>query len=171
LGQVKRIKIGVIVNDVASVNIDQKLISNLVEGENTMELQNGCVCCLLADELFTSVEQLTARGSRPLDAIVIELSGVADPRSIKDIWSNALQMDHPATKLAQIQNIVTLVDSATFGTDWMSWDTSFDRNWTDGASEKNIPELLAEQVEAADVLLINKVDLAAGASKDCNWNY
>lgn len=74
------IKIGTIVNDVASVNIDAKLISseaNNVDSYNAgggvVELQNGCACCSLADELFTSIMTLTKGGERELDAIVVEL--------------------------------------------------------------------------------------------------
>ena len=67
-------------NDVASVNIDAKLISseaNNVDSYNAgggvVELQNGCACCSLADELFTSIMTLTKGGERELDAIVVEL--------------------------------------------------------------------------------------------------
>ena len=72
-------------------------------------------------------------------------------------------MGHPATKTANMARVVTLVDSCTFGTDWMTWDTSRDRDgWEDSecGGQRNVPELLAEQVEAADLLLINKIDLA-----------
>lgn len=164
------IKIGIVVNDVASVNIDSKLLNNpnsnnLVGGEGTVELQNGCACCSLADELLTSVEQLTDGGKRELDHIVIELSGVADPEAVVQNWKGAELMDHPATKLAKMDKVVTLVDSSTFGTDWMTWDSSGDREgWVeaddDCAVAKKVPELLSEQIEAADVLVLNKIDLA-----------
>lgn len=65
------LKIGVVVNDVAAVNIDAKLIANQTKGATDMvELQNGCACCSIADELFTSVEKLCR--NRKLDAIVVE---------------------------------------------------------------------------------------------------
>ena len=168
------IKIGTIVNDVASVNIDAKLVSNTdslndSQAEGVVELQNGCACCSLADELMESVMQITSVGGekRDLDAIVVELSGVADPVSVRDNWKMAELQGHPATKLASLHRTVTVVDSSTFGTDWMTWDAAGDRDdWTepaDGhAAMRKIPELLAEQVEAADLLLINKVDLAGG---------
>ena len=88
-------RIGSIVNDVASVNIDAKLISNSDSNndnridsmaDGVVELQNGCACCRLADELLTSVERLTEGGKRELDAIVVELSGVADPVAVRDNW-------------------------------------------------------------------------------------
>jgi len=160
------LKIGIIVNDVASINIDSKLLANPnVSSEETIELQNGCACCSLADELLTSVENMM-KGGRELDAIVVELSGVADPVAVRSNWEQAEFSNHPATMLGvKMDKVVTLVDSSTFGTDWMTWDTSGDRkewglNPDDCEANKNIPELLAEQVEAADVLVINKIDLA-----------
>jgi hypothetical protein len=97
------IKIGTIVNDVASVNIDAKLVANSNSYDDTnsnmnnggvIELQNGCACCSLADELMESVMQLTTVGGsdgqkRELDAIVVELSGVADPVAVRDNWEVA----------------------------------------------------------------------------------
>lgn len=75
------------------------------------------------------------------------------------------QNNHPATKLASMNRVVTVVDSSTFGTDWMTWDSAGDRDkWTeegdDCAGQRKVPELLAEQVEAADLLIVNKIDLA-----------
>jgi G3E family GTPase len=168
------LQIGVIVNDMASVNIDAKLVSAAGNSNSgILELQNGCACCSLADELLTTVDTLLeSRGKsaknenkRPFDAVVIELSGVADPVAIRSNWNAAKTQGHPATRKADVQQIVTLVDASTFGTDWMSWDQAGDRdNWVDPADEcaasRKVPELLAEQVEAADVLLINKIDLA-----------
>ena len=90
------IKVGTIVNDVASVNIDAKLISNPMNsngngdnsavGKGTVELQNGA-CCSLSDELLTSVSDLME--GRDLDVILLELSGVADPVAVKNNWKQA----------------------------------------------------------------------------------
>eukprot|EP00984_Skeletonema_dohrnii_P023837 scaffold12939_cov120-Skeletonema_dohrnii-CCMP3373.AAC.1 len=108
----QNIKIGTIVNDVASVNIDAKLISNSDSNndnridsmaDGVVELQNGCACCSLADELLTSVERLTEGGKRELDAIVVELSGVADPVAVRDNWEQAKIQGHPATQLADLK--------------------------------------------------------------------
>jgi len=83
------VKVGVVVNDVADVNIDAKLIANesQMDQDDTVELQNGCACCSLADELLASVQSLTEK--RDFDAIIVELSGVADPVAVKDNWENA----------------------------------------------------------------------------------
>jgi len=137
------LKIGVIVNDVASVNIDAKLVkqsdtavnnessndsendNNLVSiGEDVIELQNGCACCTLADELLPSIQTLLAtktdQGDK-FDALVIELSGVADPVAIVQHWKQSKMQGQPVTKQAEMKRVVTLIDSSTFGTDWMSW--------------------------------------------------
>jgi len=168
------VKIGVIVNDVASVNIDAKLISNpgndkeapdnvMAELGGTVELQNGCACCSLSDELLTSLE--TLMDGRDFDAVVVELSGVADPVSVKQNWEQAKMMGHAATNIGDINRVVTMVDACTFGTDWMTWSTAGERDgWIDPGDDcsanRKVPELLAEQVEAADLLLINKIDMA-----------
>jgi G3E family GTPase len=172
------IKVGTVVNDVAAVNIDAKLISNPMnakgtDGNNpvakgnaggTVELQNGCACCSLSDELLTSVSNLME--GRELDAIVVELSGVADPDAVRQNWEAAVAAKHPATKIADLQRVVTVVDSHTFGSDWMSWDTAKKRQWAEEgdtcAESRQVPELLAEQVEAADVIILNKIDLSEG---------
>lgn len=155
-------KIGVIVNDVASVNIDAKLVSSKKEG--VVELQNGCACCSLADEFLGSVNTMLG-DNRNFDAVVVELSGVADPTSIKSNWDSAKLKGHPVTSKADVSQIVTLVDASTFGTDWMTWDVAGERDgWTDPndgcSAARKVPELLAEQVEAANIIVLNKVDIA-----------
>ena len=172
------VQIGVIVNDMASVNIDAKLVSSTsaaaaaatasATGSDIVELQNGCACCSLADELLTTVESLLdSRKNKngTFDAVVVELSGVADPIAIKSNWNAAKLQGHPVTNKADIEQIITLVDATTFGTDWMTWDVAGERDgWVDPADDCNagrkIPELLAEQIEAANMILINKIDLA-----------
>mmetsp|Transcript_16804 Transcript_16804/g.38654 ORF Transcript_16804/g.38654 Transcript_16804/m.38654 type:complete len:558 (+) Transcript_16804:96-1769(+) len=157
-------KIGVIVNDVADVNIDAKLVSKSsndaqVGADGIVQLENGCACCSLADELFFSVEKLMM--GRDLDAIVVELSGVADPIAIVNNWKMApLEI----RQQANITQVVTVIDAQTFGSDYMTWDMVTDRRgWSNdptGCSNQKVSELLAEQVEAAHLILLNKVDLA-----------
>lgn len=161
----ENVKIGVVVNDVASVNIDAKLLSNSTMGDDGfVQLQNGCACCSLADELLGTVDTLLAKNQK-LDAVVVELSGVADPEAIKANWEFAKNQGHPVTKLAHVSKVVTLIDASTFGTDWMTMDLAGQRKgWVEEddecAAQRTVAELLAEQVESADVILINKLDLA-----------
>eukprot|EP00984_Skeletonema_dohrnii_P030810 scaffold22611_cov124-Skeletonema_dohrnii-CCMP3373.AAC.3 len=176
------IKVGTVVNDMAAVNIDAKLISNPMNTKDsdnnnpiakgnaggTVELQNGCACCSLSDELLTSVSDLME--GRDLDAIVVELSGVADPDAVRQNWEAAVAAKHPATSIADLRRVVTVVDSHTFGSDWHSWDTAKSREWAEEgdkcAEARQVPELLAEQVEAADLIILNKVDLSEGGQLD-----
>lgn len=161
LENVDGVKIGVIVNDVASVNIDAKLVAGQTM-DGMVELQNGCACCSLADELFFSVDNMIS--SRELDAIVVELSGVADPMAIKNNWLMAPSF---VKDKADVTRVVTIIDAASFGTDYMSWDEARERKgWLNpneqmsAEGNRKVAELLAEQVEAADIILLNKIDLA-----------
>lgn len=156
----ENVKIGVIVNDVASVNIDAKLVASSVDG--MIQMQNGCACCSLADELFMAVDEIIK--GRDLDVVVVELSGVADPVAIRNNWF--LAPDFIKDK-AEISKVVTVVDAASFGTDYMSWDEARERKgWVTPGEEmtstgmRKVSELLAEQVEAADLILLNKIDIA-----------
>jgi hypothetical protein len=140
------LKIGVIVNDVASVNIDAKLVKNsgsanssenenniVARGDGIIELQNGCACCSLADELLPTIETLLETKSsngEAFDAVVIELSGVGDPIAIQQHWKNSRAMGHPITQKAELKRVVTLIDASTFGTDWMTWWVTKTRNET-----------------------------------------
>jgi G3E family GTPase len=153
-----QLKIGIIVNDVASINIDSKLVASS-SNQGIIELQNGCACCSLSDELFTSIEKLLT--GRQLDGIVIELSGVADPVAIQNQW----KLHAAARATAKLENIVTIIDATTFGTDYMTWDRAGEReNWVtpgdDCAANLKIADLLSEQVEAASIIAVNKSDLA-----------
>ena len=175
------VKIGVVVNDVASVNIDAKLVNSnsdlsAVASGGIVELQNGCACCSLAGEFVDSVESLLS-SQQDLDAVVVELSGVADPTAVKNTWRDAVRNGHAVTNKAALKNVVTLVDSCTFGEDYFTWDIVKDRKgWLentdnievieqsdmagDCGGNLKVTELLAEQVEAADLVVVNKVDLA-----------
>ena len=165
LENTEAVRIGVIVNDMASVNIDAKLISQRTNG--VIELQNGCVCCSLSDELLTSVDSLLVSQKGNLDALVVELSGVADPVAIKSNWERAKLENHLATRLTDVSKVVTLVDACTFGSDFMTYDVAGQRKgWTENGDDcvgnRKVTELMVEQVEAADIILINKLDLAGG---------
>jgi G3E family GTPase len=189
-----RYRLGVIVNDVAAVNIDAKLVKqsnqqsssfNLSTTADIVELQNGCACCSLADELFTSLERLLASRSAsasvstetlppplPFDAILVELSGVADPVAIQNNWQQAVSSswNTKVTNATHMARVVTIVDATTFGTDYMTWDTVTDRpTWMQSDNEgsmdctvhRKVVELLTEQVEAAHVIVVNKQDLVS----------
>jgi G3E family GTPase len=112
-------RIAVIVNDVATVNIDSKLVSSTNEASGIVQLQNGCACCSLSDELLSSVEELVTmsdiRGENEgFQHIVVELSGVADPKGIRSKFQEAIMYDMPVMKRVQLDTMVTVVDCSAF---------------------------------------------------------
>lgn len=168
------LKIGCIVNDVASVNIDAKLIRNTGrEGTetfkstsdltDTIELANGCACCSIADELFDSFENLLniakKRGIR-YDRIVLENSGVAEPQNIRDQFVEARAVGHPLVNKVYLDTMVTVVDSVTFIRDYSSKAPVAARpELGDGGGMRPVVDLLVEQVECADFVVLNKCDM------------
>jgi len=174
------------VNDVAQINIDAKLIrsqsaAGITRGSgqedpsvrstsdlaDTLELSNGCACCSIQDELFDSFRQmltLSDRRGKPFDAIVLENSGVAEPRNIRDLFQDARQSPDAARRAVAgrvaLANLVTVVDGSTFAKDFASRLPLATRpDLGDGGGLRPVVDLLVEQVECADVVVVNKADL------------
>ena len=96
------LKVGLLVNDVAEINIDAALVSKKTGGvsatEDTVELQNGCACCTAAEEFLQGIEQLMKLSRErgvPWDHIVIESSGVAEPREVRPRLCRSVGRGHP----------------------------------------------------------------------------
>ena len=161
------LKIGLIVNDVAEVNIDAKLVRNSDPSQgavDTVQLQNGCACCSKAEELLQSIEQLILMGQRrgePFDRIVLECSGVAEPRNIKDQFNDASDAGVPLMSYVALDTMVTVVDASSFLEHYQARDSAASRpdiGFNDGETARPVVDLLVEQVECADVLVLNKTD-------------
>lgn len=179
------IRVGIIVNDVAEVNIDAMLIRKTSDGDvsavadTTVELQNGCACCSIRDELFDSVRQVLELGvsrGEPFDRIVIELSGVAEPAVVKRNILRAQKGGRFAevARAMDLRTVVTVVDASTFVDTWMSQNTmgASPLLWEGEQAQQDpcvqarpLSEFLAEQVEAADKIILNKVDLVDDRTK------
>jgi len=112
------LKIAVIVNDVASVNIDSKLVSSTGSQDGVIELSNGCACCSLSDELMTSISNLITssdlRQDGAYDHIVIELSGISEPDQVRSKFQDAMYYDMPLMERVQLDTMVTVVDCGNF---------------------------------------------------------
>ena len=190
------LKVGVVVNDMAAINIDAKLVKSdtsdqagrkegqrdsvlgggLLDTSDVLELQNGCACCSASDELLTSVLKLllvSAEREEPYDRIVIEMSGVAEPKNIRKQFFDASWGGNPALEYAELKNMVTVVDSANFMRSYQSSDDVIDRpdlveqdESIMMAADRAIVDLLTEQVEVADYVLLNKADLLAEDKSD-----
>jgi G3E family GTPase len=165
------VRIGVVVNDVAAVNIDSQLVKRYEKGfVEVTELQNGCICCSSADDLFSAVQSIVMRSKdHYFEHIVVELSGVGEPAAVKRNWAIGLECTMPVALRTEVKQVVTVVDSSSFGRDWLDTRQAQDRNEKvvgDKHDDKNkvrlenVGQLLAEQVEWADVIVVNKTDLA-----------
>ena len=163
------LKVGAVVNDVAAVNIDAKLTRG-VDGmqEDTVQLQNGCACCSASEELFVSIEQLirlSIRKRQRYDYIIIEGSGVSEPKLIRERFQLAIEQQLPIMRLVVLSTMVTIVDSASFPVLFETRDTVEERpelgvdEYDEGSAERRVSDLLTEQVECADMIVMNKTDL------------
>eukprot|EP00306_Pavlova_sp_CCMP459_P001453 CAMPEP_0185178876 /NCGR_PEP_ID=MMETSP1139-20130426/31728_1 /TAXON_ID=298111 /ORGANISM="Pavlova sp., Strain CCMP459" /LENGTH=505 /DNA_ID=CAMNT_0027744709 /DNA_START=3 /DNA_END=1520 /DNA_ORIENTATION=+ len=167
------LKVAVVVNDVAAVNIDAKLVKGNVtstEGggaaDDTVELQNGCACCSMAEEFMQSIDKLVeladTRGQL-YDHIVVESTGVAEPNEIRSMFQRAVDIGEELMNRIELRTLVTVVDASAFVDLFDSKGQVLDRpelGEDDGVSnvQRQVVELLVEQVETADVIVLNKAD-------------
>lgn len=156
-------KIAVIVNEFGAVNVDASLV--VKTDEQTIELSNGCICCTLRGDLLYAVDDLLR--TRELDAILIESTGIGEPLPIAQsfcLTPEELELEPEEgqpplpdlTGRVHVDAMVTVVDAAQFFTLWNREDTV-----PGDDAERGFGELLAEQIEFADLVVLNKLDLAA----------
>ena len=107
--------IGILVNDVASVNIDAKLLHRQkVDGIDIIEMQDGCICCSISDDLLGVLDKLVSSKNIYFDHILIEGSGVAEPRKIRDLFQDAEDNNIALLDKIYLDTFITVVDSTTF---------------------------------------------------------
>ena len=188
------VRVGVVVNDVAAVNVDAKLIkggaSQGTSGglpEDMIELSNGCACCSAGDDLFSALAELVSssfiRGIK-YDFIVFEASGVAEPRLLRAMFQEAEAEGWPLMRCIRLESMVTVVDSSNFLELYSSTERIDERtDLGSGLGEEEpssdtilgdligmtpptpptVVQLLIEQIETADVLVLNKLDMVDDA--------
>ncbi len=155
--------IAVIVNEFGAVNIDASLV--VKTDEETIELSNGCICCTLRGDLLQAVDKLLRE--RTLDYILIESTGIGEPLPIAQsfcLTPEELELDDSIPNLVgrvHVDAMVTVVDAAQFFPLWNRQDTIPGDADPNGQGERGFGELLAEQIEFADIIVLNKVDMAA----------
>ncbi|AOI68981.1 GTP-binding protein [Burkholderia ubonensis] len=156
------LKVAVIVNDLAAVNIDASLVRDAqalshVE-ERLVEMSNGCICCTLRDDLLVEIRKLAAEGR--FDAILIESTGIAEPMPIAETFTFVGDDGKSLGELARLDTLVTVVDAFNFLRDYGSDDALAARGIAASEDDdRTLVELLIEQIEFCDVLVINKADL------------
>ena len=163
------IRIAVIVNDMASVNFDAELVrrgSVLQQEERMIELSNGCICCTLREDLLSSLSSLAAE--RRFDHVLVESSGISEPMPVAETFTFRDEATGVSLNdVASLANLVTVVDAASVFEQLGSMDTLVDRGWDEvDGDERTVAHLLSDQLEFADLLLINKCDLVTPAQRD-----
>ena len=157
------LKVAVIVNDMSEVNVDAQLVKN----ENTLnrteerlvEMSNGCICCTLREDLLIEVEKLAKE--KRFDYLLIESTGISEPLPVAQTFTyqdeaNGIDL----SKISKLDTLVTVVDCFNFMKDYSSIDTLKDRNATAMPEDhRAIVNLLTDQIEFANVIILNKTDL------------
>ncbi|ADU95339.1 GTP-binding protein [Geobacillus sp. Y412MC52] len=157
-------KIAVIVNDMSEINIDAELVRQngfFRTEEKLIQIQNGCICCTLREDLIKAVDQLVENGE--IDYIVIESSGISEPIPVAQTFTyldEELGID--LSRKCRLDTMVTVVDANRFWTDFSSGETLLDRQQAvDETDSREIADLLIEQIEFANVIVVNKIDLVS----------
>jgi len=154
-------RVAVIVNDMSEVNIDAALVrdggANLSRtDEKLVEMTNGCICCTLRDDLLAEVRQLGESGR--FDYLLIEGTGIAEPLPVASTFSFRDEAGVSLSDIARLDTMVTVVDAANLLRDYGSNDFLRDRGETAGdGDDRTLVDLLVEQIEFADVVVINKI--------------
>ncbi|UYQ66192.1 GTP-binding protein [Streptomyces peucetius] len=163
LGNREGLRVAVIVNDMSEINIDAALVRGGEAAlsrteERLVEMTNGCICCTLRDDLLEEVDRLAREGR--FDHLLIESSGISEPMPVAATF--AFPRDDGATlgDLARLDTMVTVVDAVNFLPELTEGDDLAERGLDQYEDdERTVSDLLMDQVEFADVIVVNKLDL------------
>ncbi|NNM74268.1 zinc metallochaperone GTPase ZigA [Enterovirga aerilata] len=153
-------RVAVIVNDMSEVNIDADLIreggGNLSRTDEALvEMTNGCICCSLRDDLLSEVSKLAREGR--YDYLLIEGTGIAEPLPVASTFSFRDEDGRSLSDVARLDTMVTVVDAVNLLKDFGSRDFLRERGEKAGeGDDRTLVDLLVEQIEFADVVVINK---------------
>lgn len=157
-------KVAVIVNDMSEINIDSALVQNEVSlnrsEEKLVEMSNGCICCTLREDLLEEVNKLAKEGR--FDYLVIESTGISEPLPVAETFTFADEDGVSLGDVAKLDTMVTVVDAVNFLTDYEQGKYLQDVGESLGEDdERNVADLLVDQVEFADIILVSKTDLVS----------
>jgi G3E family GTPase len=157
-------RVAVIVNDMSEVNIDADLVreggANLSRtDEKLVEMTNGCICCTLRDDLLQEVRRLA--GERRFDYLLIESTGISEPLPVAATFHFRDENGESLSDVARLDTMVTVVDAVNLLKDYASTDFLRDRGESLGEEDhRTLVDLLVDQIEFADVIVLNKIDIA-----------
>ena len=157
------LRVAVIVNDMSEVNIDAELVglggANLSRTEEKLvEMSNGCICCTLREDLLMQVRELSESGK--YDYLIIESTGISEPLPVAATFDFVDENGDSLADVALLDTMVTVVDAANLIKNYSSTDFLSDHGESLGEEdERTLVDLLVEQIEFANVILLNKTDV------------
>ncbi len=161
------LRVAVIVNDMSEVNIDAATVHSEVDlrhsEEKLVEMSNGCICCTLREDLLAEVRNLAEEGR--FDYLVIESTGISEPLPVAETFTFADENGSSLSDVATLDTLVTIVDAVNFLQDYDEAEDLKGKGQSLGEDdERNVADLLVDQVEFADVILVSKTDLVGDDS-------
>ena len=162
-------RVAVIVNDMSEVNIDADLIRDGADlsrsEEKLVEMSNGCICCTLRGDLLDRVRELADEGR--FDYLLIESTGIAEPLPVAATFDFRDEDGQSLSDVARLDTMVTVVDAVNLLRDFASHDFLTDRGTSLGDGDtRTLVNLLTEQIEFADVVVLNKTSDAGPSRTD-----
>ncbi|ORL07897.1 zinc metallochaperone GTPase ZigA [Prescottella equi] len=151
-------RVAVIVNDMSEINIDsaevEREISLSRSQEKLVEMTNGCICCTLREDLLAEIGRLAADGR--FDYLIIESSGISEPLPVAETFTFIDADGRALADRARLDTMVTVVDGHSFLRDFRSGGAV---DADEPEDQRDISDLLVDQIEFADVILVSKTDL------------
>lgn len=156
------LRVAVIVNDMSQINIDAQRVASTATlsrtDEKLVEMSNGCICCTLREDLLVEIARL-AKEDR-FDYLLIESTGVSEPMPVAETFTFIDENGESLADMARLDTMVTVVDAKNFLSDYQSVEELCERGiGVDDDDNRDIARLLADQIEFANVILLNKTDL------------
>ncbi|KAJ5968114.1 hypothetical protein N7501_004362 [Penicillium viridicatum] len=189
------LRIAVIVNDMSQLNIDATLIQNHKVSQTTeklIRLQNGCICCTLRGDLLAELAALTKRNE--VDYVIIESTGISEPMQVAETFTaefssamleaeNQIANDDVDARkildeivelgglhtMARLDTTVTVIDAFNLLSSFDTAEFLSDRYGKEEIipeDERTISDLMVDQIEFADVLILNKIETVDQATRD-----
>ncbi|WP_420466868.1 CobW family GTP-binding protein [Panacagrimonas sp.] len=154
------LRVAVIVNDMSEVNIDAALVDGQARlsrtEEKLVEFSSGCICCTLRDDLLKEVTVLAGEGR--FDHLLIESTGISEPMPVAATFAVRDEAGFSLSDITRLDSMVTVVDAVNLLRDFCSTDFLHDRQQSLGEDdERNVVDLLVDQIEFADTIVINKI--------------
>ena len=150
-------KFAVIINEVGKIGIDGGLIEKTTD--DILEMSNGCLCCTIRTDLIKGVQNLLKKGG--FDYLLIESTGISEPLPVAETFAFQEEDGTSLGELTRLDTMVTVVDAFNFARDFADADYLNERGVGLGeGDQRTVVDLLTDQIEFADVIVLNKCDLA-----------